>query len=64
MKDKIIITEGQLKNVIKEAVLKILPTSKKKENLGIEKLFNFSSIPDEELRQQYIDLSFTVSSSG
>lgn len=64
MKDKIIITEDQLKNVIKEAVLKILPTSKKKESLDIEKLFNFSSIPDEELKQQYIDLSFTVSSSG
>lgn len=49
---------------MKETISKTLPGLKNNERLDIESLFRFSTIPDEELEEQYIDLAFTVSSSG
>lgn len=59
------INENDLKSIIKECVNRLLYERSDSHNiLDIETLFHFSLIPEEELRKQYVDLSFIVSSSG
>lgn len=62
-KEIIELNEDDLKEAIKNTINKTL-MSKKENNLDISSLFNINSIPEKELKQQYIDLSFIVSSSG
>ena len=63
-KNVIDINESQMKRIIKETILKALKGRKGVEEIDIEKLFNFNAIPEKELMDQYVDLSFAVSSSG
>lgn len=62
-KDIIKINEKQLKGLIFEGINNFF-SSFKDEELDIENIFNFSSIPFDELEEQYVDLSVIVSSSG
>ena len=63
-KDIIILNESELREVVKNTIHRLIESRMYRNNLDILSLFNFDSIPEEELRQQYIDLTFTVSSSG
>lgn len=64
MHKKIIrLNEADLKKMVKGAIRGLVTTAQG-ENLDISSLFNIDSIPKEELEQQYVDLSFIVSSSG
>lgn len=63
-KDIIRLNEDELREIAKNAVYKTLTSTAQEDNLDISSLFNIDSIPEEELRQQYVDLAFTVSSSG
>ena len=58
------LNEDELKVIIKNAVYRTLTSTVQEDNLDISSLFNIDSIPVEELKQQYADLAFTVSSSG
>lgn len=58
------LNEDALRKIIKNVVYKTLESTTQEEGLNIASLFNFDHIPEEELKQQYIDLSFTVSSAG
>lgn len=48
----------------KKSIMGVFLTKKNQNVINIEKLFNFDRIPEKELEEQYIDLSFIVSSSG
>ena len=58
------LNEDELRVIIKNAVYRTLTSTVQEDNLDISSLFNIDSIPVEELKQQYADLAFTVSSSG
>lgn len=63
-KNLVKLTETRLVDIIREVISKTSQAQNEENNIDIEKIFHLSSIPDNELRKQYIDLSFTVSSSG
>ena len=63
-KEVIRLTESELDEMVKNAVTEALATTSQDDNLDISSIFKFNSIPKAELKQQYMDLSFTVSSSG
>ena len=63
-KEIIRLNEDELREIIKNVVYRALTSTAQEDNLDISSLFNIDSIPVEELRQQYVDLAFTVSSSG
>ena len=58
------LNEDELRLIVKNAVYRTLTSTVQEYNLDISSLFNIDSIPVEELKQQYIGLAFTVSSSG
>lgn len=63
-KNVIRLNEDELREIVKNAVHRTLTSTANEDNLDISSLFNIDSIPVEELRRQYVDLAFTVSSSG
>ena len=63
-KEIVKINEDELREIVKNAFYKTLALTEQKDNLDISSLFKLDSIPEEELKQQYVDLAFTVSSSG
>ena len=63
-KEVVRLNEDELRGIVKNAVSRILSSRGREDNLDISSLFNIDSIPVEELKQQYVDLAFTVSSSG
>ena len=63
-KDTIKLNESDLRRIIKDSVDKTFSQTRPKTNMDIVSLFNLDSISDEELESQYVDLAFTVSSSG
>ena len=61
-KDIIRLNEDKLRGAVKNVVYRT--STAQEDNLDISSLFNIDSMPVEELKQQYVDLAFTVSSSG
>ena len=54
---------NDFKNIISESLKKIINNGNENE-IDIIRIFNLNDIPIDEIRYQYRDLSFTVSSSG
>ena len=53
------LNEDDLREIGENAVHRTLVTTEQENTLDISSLFNIDSIPEEELRQQYVDLAFT-----
>ena len=58
-----LLTYNDFKNIISESLKKIINNGNENE-IDIIRIFNLNDIPIDEIRYQYRDLSFTVSSSG
>jgi hypothetical protein len=54
----------ELTEIVKNAIYENIVKPQQIDYIDISSLFNFDSIPEEELKAQYIDLAFVVSSSG
>ncbi len=58
------INEEQLAEIVKSTIKENIIRQKKEEKIDFDELFHFNTIPEEELEEQYMDLAFSVSSSG
>ena len=56
-----LLTYNDFKNIISESLKKIINNGNENE-IDIIRIFNLNDIPIDEIRYQYRDLSFTVSS--
>ena len=63
-KEIIKINETELRNIVENVLFEAISAPKSSDKLDIFTIFKFDSIPEEELKKQYVDLAFTVSSSG
>lgn len=52
--------KNKLSNLVKSSIKETILNQSKKEKIDFDELFNFNSIPEEELESQYIDLSLCI----
>jgi hypothetical protein len=52
--------KNKLSNLVKSSIKETILNQSKKEKIDFDELFNFNSIPEEELESQYMDLSLCL----